>query len=116
MAKNDYHVIVYRMLKHLYECLKDGRKLDATSAACVLTGFGVPEEYMTYVVKEMLEEGLVRGPVVVKAWGGDIVVGAADMEITPAGILYLEDNGAMGKVAKALGHVNELAGIAGKML
>lgn len=29
MAKDDYHVIVFRFLSYLYECLKKGEKVDS---------------------------------------------------------------------------------------
>ena len=43
MAQNDYFVIVYQVLKYLYECLKKGEKPEA----CYLTAsaYNIPENY-----------------------------------------------------------------------
>ena len=43
MAQNDYFVIVYQVLKYLYECLKKGEKPEA----CYLTAsaYNIHENY-----------------------------------------------------------------------
>lgn len=35
MAQNDYFVIVYRVLKYLYDCLKKGEKPEARVFSCI---------------------------------------------------------------------------------
>ena len=59
MAQNDYFVIVYQVLKYLYECLKKGEKPEA----CYLTAsaYNIPENYWQYIILSMITEEYVKG-------------------------------------------------------
>lgn len=47
MARDDYFVIVYQVLKYLYDCLKKGEKPDRR----FLTNdeYSIPENYWQYI-------------------------------------------------------------------
>ena len=47
MAQNDYFVIVYRVLKYLYDCLKKGEKPEAEYL--VASTYNIPENYWIYI-------------------------------------------------------------------
>lgn len=104
MAKDDYDVIVYRVLVYLYACLKheimfDRRVFDATVRKCVDN-----ESYFLTVLQMMQTEGLIEGLDFADAWGGDsiLISDLSDAKITVEGIHYLKENSVMRRVAEAL--------------
>ena len=94
MAKDDYEVIVYRMLVYLYAVLKREIAFDAVTFAEAVRKDVKSRAYFDKALEMMQEEGLIRGLVFVPAWGGDVIMasGIQDAEITPAGIRYLKEN------------------------
>ena len=94
MAKDDYFVIVFRILKHLYKQLKAGlppepEMLRHDSKTC-----NVNEAYWRYIVLSMQEEGLIRG---LKTGESQMEENPledqlANIQITPKGIELLSDN------------------------
>jgi len=104
MAKDDYDVIVYRILVYLYACKK--RKIifeDGTFNEAVRRNVE-NDQYFFDVLSMMQEEGLVRGLFFQKTWGGDrlLLSPISDAEITVAGIHYLQDNDKMKRVGMML--------------
>jgi len=100
MAKDDYNVIVYRVLVYLYACLK--REImyeDAAFQAAVRKNVD-SDEYFTDVLRMMQEEGLIEGLVFQKVWGNNVVLisDVSEARITATGIRYLQENSAMKKV------------------
>ena len=117
MAKDDYDVILYRLLVYLYACKK--RKIaynDATFHEAVTRD--IQNDQWFYEILEMAnEEGLISGAEFQKAWGGDKapLFDYNELEITPGGIRYLKENGTMAHVGKILTEsidiISKLAGI-----
>ena len=81
MAQNDYFVIVYQLLKYLYECLKKGEKPEA----CYVKGIAVNHT----------KDGVLLGDL-------------PDAIITPKGISYLFENSLLEKAKKTLNDVKEM--------
>ena len=50
MAKNDYHVIVYRILLYLYACLKGGEDVDTKRLDEIALAAGANERYWHYIL------------------------------------------------------------------
>lgn len=70
MAKDDYDVVVYRMLVYLYAVLK--HKIifeDATFRQAVRKNVE-SDEYFTSILRMMKEENLIEGLSFERAWGG----------------------------------------------
>lgn len=118
MAKDDYDVIVYRVLVYLYAVMK--RKImfeDLTFQKAVRKNVE-SDEYFAEILQMMQEEGLIKGLVFCNAWGGDVLLASdvADAKITAAGIRYLNENDRMKKIADTLKEsvdlIAKLAGIA----
>lgn len=104
MAKDDYEVIVYRVLVYLYACMK--REImyeEATFQASVRKNVD-SDEYFADVLQMIQTEGLIEGLVFVGAWGGDIIMANSfqDAKITPQGIRYLKENAKMKQIGNAL--------------
>ena len=60
MAQDDMHVLIYKALAYLYDCMKRGKEPDKAMLSCTGLLFGgIPERYWTSVWIQMLDKGLV---------------------------------------------------------
>lgn len=96
MAKDDYFVLVYRILNYLYEYFKVGEKpdLDMIGPAAL----GIPRGYWMNIMESLSNEGYIRGisfPSAIGTMGG---VRVSNLKITQKGIEFLQDNS---KIAQA---------------
>ena len=96
MAKDDYHVIVCKILKYLYGSLKAGE--DAEDDKLMEIIGKLPCEYAEYIIQALHEEGYVRGTYPETASGEESPRLTSATMITPKGIEYLEDDKYMTKV------------------
>lgn len=96
MAKDDYFVLVYKILAYLYACLKSGEKPDLHYLSA--EGLGIPYSYWTYIWK-YLDGYLYVSPVAKTLVNTVIVTLPDDLSITPDGIEYL-DTAEMMKAAR----------------
>ena len=100
MAKDDYEVIVFKILTYLYACLKRGQSVDKTilsptSVCFCKNGASLQETYWHNVLCMMSEEGLIAGLNFTRPWGNGTAIcinGITDCRITPTGIRYLSEN------------------------
>ncbi len=99
MAKDDYHVIVYKILSYLYRQLKKGEPVDPGMIDNKSRICPVNPEYWKFIIVSMLEEGLVRG---FEADGREDADALRErlgqLRITPKGIDLLHDNSMHDKV------------------
>lgn len=100
MAQNDYFVIVYQVLKYLYECLKQGEKPEI----CYLSAsmYSIPENYWAYIVISLVNEEYIKGINVTRTKSGVVFGDLQDAIITPKGIEYLFENSLIEKAKKTL--------------
>ena len=109
MAKDDYFVLVYKILKYLYKCLKSGASTDFNYLTYETKDFPVHKEYWEYIIEKLVEEKYIEGVYVIRSDTNFISVKyTSGMRITPLGIEYLEDNKMMKKVAKAVKDIASL--------
>ena len=94
MAKDDYHVIVFRTLQYLYHQLKDGLPPEPEMLMPDSKIFEINEYYWKYVLRSMMEEDLIRGLTMNDDGSGPEQSSEMlkDIQITPKGIEYLNDN------------------------
>lgn len=110
MAKDDYFVLVYKILKYLYECLKKGLQPDMSVLQPGTKDFPIMESYWEYIWDKLIAEGLIEGAGTNPILGGDLGLYFTDrLAITPKGIEYLLENNMMKKVVKTLGKAVEIA-------
>lgn len=104
MAKDDYDVIVFRVLVYFYGVLKHKIMFEKATFDAAVRKHTNSEEYFAKILKMMQEEGLIQGLVFTKAWGGDVILLSAveDAEITAKGIHYVEENDKMKRICAAL--------------
>lgn len=102
MAKNDYHLIVYKILLYYYACLK--REAVFNEAVLIKEIGDVEENYLEDVIRNLVIEGYVRGLYFAKAWE-TTYIRITDLEygeITQKGIEFLKENSQMQKVKEFL--------------
>ena len=92
MPKDDYFVIAYRLLKYLYDCLKKSKQpnpevLDADF-------FTIDSFYWEYIIKNLYLDEYITGVILVPILGKHTVCVkiTVDVQITPKGIQYLNEN------------------------
>lgn len=86
MAKDDYHVIVYKLLAYLYVQLKAGEDIDPRCLAHDGLLFQINERYWTYIMENLVKSGLVEGLDILRPWGDAVIIdGLQSCRITPAG-------------------------------
>ena len=109
MAKDDYHVIVYKMLAYLYVQLKAGEDIDPRCLAHDGLLFQINERYWTYIMENLVKSGLVEGLDILRPWGDAVIIdGLRDCRITPAGIEYLCSNSFLAKAKRFLKEAKEI--------
>ena len=108
MARDDYFVIAYRLLKYLYDCLKKGKTPDMEVIDADYFGIGHP--YWEYIIRNLALEGFLTGVTVFPVLGKteDGVKISASIKITPKGILYLEENSVFQKIKGAVKDIAEI--------
>lgn len=104
MAKDDYSVIIFKILAFLYRKLKKQTNILVENYILPLTSdFPIDEDYLNYVIEQLVNESYIDQVILTKAWGGDIVyLDISRARITPKGIEYLRDNSVMKKIAFAI--------------
>ena len=106
MAQNDYFVIVYRVLKYLYDCLKKGEKPEAEYL--VASTYNIPENYWIYILLSLINEEYIKGIRVNHTKDGVFFGDLQEAIITPKGIEYLFENSLIEKAKKTLKDVKDM--------
>lgn len=112
MAKDDYYVLVAKILVYLYRRLK-GKADDPPEMYLQpnTKDFPIREEYFDYVLEHMAKQELIEGVDLMYSNGSIQALAAEiteDIRITPKGIDFLIENNT---VRKALKEVPMAAGI-----
>lgn len=106
MAKDDYFVIIYQVLKYLYSQLKKGEKPDGQELTA--TFYCVPENYWGYIIVSLLNEGYISGINPTPTKDGLYIGDMSEVLITPKGIQYLFENSLFEKAKKTLKDVKDM--------
>lgn len=106
MAQNDYFVIVYRVLKYLYDCLKKGETPEVLYL--VASTYNIPENYWKYILLSLINEEYIKGIQVNHTKSGAIFGDLQEAIITPKGIEYLFENSLIKKAKRTLKEVKDM--------
>jgi hypothetical protein len=68
MSKDDYYVIVYRLLTYYYGCLKNGTP--PTAAALTAKKYGIGAGYWDFIKTALFQGGLLSGGREAESAGG----------------------------------------------
>lgn len=102
MARDDYDVIVFKILTYLYHNLKDGY-IDDTYLYPLTNDFPIKEEYFLSILEDLEDKKFIKNLRLVKAWGGEVIsYDLSQLKITGDGVAYLRDNSKMRKVINAV--------------
>ena len=94
MARDDYYVVVYCLLKCLYDYLKHGQHISNDKLKELSSNLNY--DYCIYILANMYEEGFITGVELINTFSGkDVKI--IDLQITPKGIDYLQNNSTMHK-------------------
>ena len=104
MAQDDMHVVMYKILAYLYSCMKAGDKPIERHYSHDGDVLCIPYAYWAAIMAELVENGYVKGVVVARTWGGDVVAKPTEPAITMKGVEFLQENSMM---RKALGFLKE---------
>lgn len=112
MAKDDYDVLVFKILVYLYACLKRKILFNQVTFDRGICRDRIDDGYFIDILRMVQEEGLITGVATVHAWDSVYMLlsDLREMRITPAGIHYLKENGTMRKGQKALTGAADIIG------
>ncbi len=105
MSKDDYHVIVFRILQYLYVCLKNDNKVDADMLKYNSELINANNEnYWRFIINNMYKRGYIEGIAFVRVDTSvhPLPVKLERMSITPEGIEYFFDNKFLQKVRRVI--------------
>lgn len=98
MAKNDYDVIVFKILTYLYRKIKDGY-VDDTYLYPLTNDFPINEDYFISILEDLEEKKFIKNLKITRAWGGVFInYDLSKLKITGDGVAYLRDNSRMKKL------------------
>lgn len=92
MAKDDMHVVMYTILKYLYDCLKAGVSPDPLKFSA--SALGINDRYWTAIVADLVNRGYVRGITVFHNLDGD-GVRVVKPCVTIEGVEFMMENSMM---------------------
>lgn len=108
MAKDDYFVIVYKILAYLYIKLKNGEEIEPEQLMYDGGLFTINRKYWVYILYNMVDSGYIRGLTDIKAGEGYYLKEQLkNCEITPKGIEYLCENSTLEKAKQFLKDIKE---------
>lgn len=109
MSNNDMHVLIYKILNYLYECLKKGIHVDLAEFIRDCNLENVSNQYWQSVIEELLKHGYIKGIIIRGTKTQKVISLKDDFGITLEGVEYLQENSMMGKVKEFLGNSYEIA-------
>ena len=97
MAQNDMEVIMYMILKYLYECMKTGKIADLAEYGWESKLFHISKAYWISIICELVSMGFVRSFLIRKRKSDTIISEHEPVSITYAGREFLRENSGMQK-------------------
>lgn len=103
MACDDMEVVMYKILRYLYDQLKAGRQAEPKMIRAEGDLFVINERYWKWILSEMKAHDWIRGITIVQNGKGDFYVDKLEnIEITMDGAFFLKDDKYMKEVCEEL--------------
>lgn len=99
MTYDDMHVIMYRILAYLYDCMKRGCKPDPSRV--LYEHLCINRNYWIAIMIELAERGFIKGVKISHA-DDETNVYLSDPTVTMAGVEFLMENSMMNKAKRFL--------------
>ena len=106
LAKNDYFVVMYRLMMYLYNCLKDYQYVDLSKITPKY--LGVNDRYFQYILINLVNDGYLMDDSTYEDMNGLHVM--ESIMISPKGIAYLHENSTIAKVKKSVKGLSDIIG------
>ena len=106
LAKNDYFVVMYRLMMYLYNCLKDDQHVDLSKITPKYLGFN--DRYFQYILINLVNDGYLMDDSTYEDMNGLHVM--ESIMISPKGIAYLHENSTIAKVKKSVKGLSDIIG------
>jgi len=98
MAKDDMRVIMYKILKYLYECMKHDKEAELKDFAWESKLFSIPQSYWCEIIAELTKRGYIKGFRVIDSTKDSPQIQTdRPFKITLEGVNFLEENSGMQK-------------------
>lgn len=98
MVKDDMRVIMYKILKYIYECMKNGREAELEDFAWECRLFSVPESYWCEIITTLVRRGYITGfEIIEHTKDRPQIQTDRPFKITYEGVQFLEENSGMQK-------------------
>ena len=97
MAKDDYYVIVFKILVYLYAVFRGKEVFRQECYDKAIGKKNINEEYLLRIYKMMSDEGYIEKLSFTRAWGSDLIplFDESELKITQKGIDHIETNDKM---------------------
>ena len=106
MAKNDYWVVVYKILNYYFQKMKHGEPADENEINA--SALEIPYLYLMDVYRNLFDDGFLTGTCVTGDMSGNVYIENLSLvRITTKGIEYLEDNSKMKQAYKILKEIKD---------
>lgn len=112
MASNDMQVLMYKILKYLYECMKHDKETKLEDFSYNSKLFDVPKNYWLEVISILSERGYIKGFKIYENKFKDVKLYVEidpPFKITYEGVLFLNENSGMKKAKEFLKDSFEIA-------
>lgn len=101
MSRDDYFVLVYKILSYLYKCLKQAKKPNIDYLQPCTKDLPIEESYFNYIIEHMVKSNLIENVIIVPVDNAEPIIKIDEsIRITPIGIEYLQENKMMKKASK----------------
>lgn len=94
MAQNDMHVVMYKILCYLYDCMK--RDVDPDADCFNYVAMGIPERYWCDIMRELFGKHFISGVMVVPS-GSSVKIVLQRPRVTMDGVEFMQENTMMSK-------------------
>ena len=104
MAKNDLHVIMYKILKYLYECMKNAKTAELEDFSWDSKLCHIPKAYWCEIIAILVKHGYIVGFDIIECTKDNPeIITNRPFKITLKGIQCLEENSMMEKAREFCG-------------
>lgn len=108
MAKDDMEVIMYKILRYLYECMKRDVTPDLQKYGWHSDLLDIPKQYWCKIIRILVKKDLVTGFSVFTTKDGVLIQTEPPIEITYEGREFLRENSGMKKAKTFCGEAFEV--------
>ena len=108
MAKDDMEVVMYKILRYLYECMKKDVEPNLQKYGWASELINIPKQYWLKIIKILVDEGFVTGFNIIVAKDVTQIETNPPIEITFKGREFLRDNSGMQKAKEFCGEAFEM--------